>query len=115
MTIITRFVNDEIDLSSDEIFDLLNNAKVTKAQYDKAAIMLKNKLKPDAFIGIFEKLKGIHADADEAYVYALFELQMLDKVREAIENSDPDEFKEIKVLLFLRDNGKMVPSSLFFK
>jgi len=115
MTIITRFVNDEIDLSSDEIFDLLNNAKVTKAQYDKAAIMLKNKLKPDAFIGIFEKLKSIHADADEAYVYALFELQMLDKVREAIEGSDPDEFKEIKVLLFLRDNGKMVPSSLFFK
>ena len=115
MTIIARFVNDEIDLSSDEIFDLLNNVKVTKAQYDKAAIMLRNKLKPDAFIGIFEKLKGIHADADEAYVYALFELQMLDKVREAIENSDPDEFKEIKVLLFLRDNGKMVPSSLFFK
>ena len=115
MTIITRFVNDEIDLSSDEIFDLLNNAKVTKAQYDKAAIMLRSKLKPDAFIGIFEKLKSIHADADEAYVYALFELQMLDKVREAIEGSDPDEFKEIKVLLFLRDNGKMVPSSLFFK
>lgn len=115
MTIITRFVNDEIDLTSDEIFGLLNNAKVTKAQYDKAAIMLKNKLKPDAFIGIFEKLKSIHADADEAYVYALFELQMLDKVREAIEGSDPDEFKEIKVLLFLRDNGKMVPSSLFFK
>ena len=115
MLIITRFVNDEIDLSSDEIFDLLNNAKVTKAQYDKVAIMLKNKLKPDAFIGIFEKLKSIHADADEAYVYALFELQMLDKVREAIEGSDPDEFKEIKVLLFLRDNGKMVPSSLFFK
>ena len=115
MTIIARFVNDEIDLSSDEIFGLLNNAKVTKAQYDKAAIMLRNKLKPDAFIGIFEKLKSIHADADEAYVYALFELQMLDKVREAIEGSDPDEFKEIKVLLFLRDNGKMVPSSLFFK
>ncbi|MGP1359247.1 LapA family protein [Campylobacter sp.] len=115
MLIITRFVNDEIDLSSDEIFDLLNNAKVTKAQYDKAAIILKNKLKPDMFIGIFEKLKSIHADADEAYVYALFELQMLDKVREAIEGSDPDEFKEIKVLLFLRDNGKMVPSSLFFK
>ena len=115
MAIIARFVNDEIDLSSDEIFDLLNNAKVTKAQYDKAAIMLRNKLKPDAFIGIFEKLKSIHADADEAYVYALFEFQMLDKVREAVENSDPDEFKEIKVLLFLRDNGKMVPSSLFFK
>ena len=115
MAIIARFVNDEIDLSSDEIFDLLNNAKVTKAQYDKAAIMLRNKLKPDAFIGIFEKLKSIHADADEAYVYALIEFQMLDKVREAVENSDPDEFKEIKVLLFLRDNGKMVPSSLFFK
>ena len=115
MTIIARFVNDEIDLSSDEIFDLLNHAKVTKAQYDKAAIMLRSKLKPDAFIGIFEKLKSIHADADEAYVYALFELQMLDKVREAIEGSDPDEFKEIKVLLFLRDNGKTVPSSLFFK
>lgn len=115
MLVINRFVNDEIDISSDEIFELLDNAKITKAQYDKAAVMLKNKLKPDAFMSIFEKLKAIHADADEAYIYALYELQMLDKVREAIEGSDPDEFKEIKVLMFLRDNGKIVPSSLFFK
>jgi len=100
MAIITRFVNDDVDLSSDEIFDLLNNAKVTKAQYDKAAIMLKNKLKPDAFIGIFEKLKSIHADADEAYVYALFELQMLDKVREDIEKVTLKDIKKAAEFLF---------------
>ncbi|MCD8213896.1 MAG: LapA family protein [Campylobacter sp.] len=115
MLIINRFINDEIDITPDEIFELLDNVKITKAQYDKAAVILKNKLKPDAYMSIFEKLKAIHADADEAYVYVLYELQMLDKVREAIQTSDPDELKEIKVLLFLRDNGKIVPSSLFFK
>ncbi|MBE2984396.1 LapA family protein [Campylobacter sp. RM9344] len=115
MLIVSRFVNDEIALEKDEIVELLNNVKITKEQYVKSAILLKDKLKPDAFIAVFEQLKTDHADAEEAYIYALYELQMIDKVRDAIEGSDNDEFKEIKTLLFLRDNGKIVSTSLFYK
>ncbi|MBE3021782.1 LapA family protein [Campylobacter sp. 7477a] len=113
--IVSRFVNDEIALEKDEIVELLNNVKITKEQYVKSAILLKDKLKPDAFIAVFEQLKTDHADAEEAYIYALYELQMIDKVRDAIEGSDNDEFKEIKTLLFLRDYGKIVSTSLFYK
>ncbi|MBE3606190.1 LapA family protein [Campylobacter sp. RM13119] len=115
MLIVSRFVNDEIALEKDEIVELLNNVKITKEQYVKSAILLKDKLKPDAFIAVFEQLKTDHADAEEAYIYALYELQMIDKLRDAIEGSDNDEFKEIKTLLFLRDNGKIVSTSLFYK
>lgn len=115
MQILRRFVNDEIDVSADEIYVLLDDAKISKEQYLSAAVMLKNKLKPDAFLSIFEKLKSIHADADEAYVYALYELAMIDQVREAISGSDADEFMQVKTLLFLRDHGRATPTSLFFK
>ena len=115
MQILRRLVNDEIDVSADEIYVLLDDAKISKEQYLSAAVMLKNKLKPDAFLSIFEKLKSIHADADEAYVYALYELAMIDQVREAISGSDADEFMQVKTLLFLRDHGRATPTSLFFK
>ncbi|MBR8461898.1 LapA family protein [Campylobacter sp. faydin G-105] len=115
MLVLNRFINDEMDISPDEIYELLDDAKMTKVQYTKAAIMLKNKLKPDAFMSIFEKLKNTHADADEAYIYALYELQMLDQAREALDNSDIDDFKELKTLIFLRDSGKNVSTSIFFK
>ncbi|MCR4941921.1 MAG: LapA family protein [Campylobacter sp.] len=115
MGLIKRYVNDELSISGDEMFDLLNQDKISKEQYLDAAIMLQNKLTPDGYKTIFEKLKGIHADADEAWVYALYELGLIDELREALNNSDPDEFTKIKTLLFLRDNSKTTSSSLFYK
>lgn len=115
MMILERYSNDNISIGFDEIFDLLNNDSISREQYLKVAIMLKDKLKPDTYKTIFEKLKGMHVDAEEAYIYVLYELVMLDEVREAVSNSDADEFVKIKTLLFLRENGKNIPSSLFFK
>ncbi|MGG7047559.1 MULTISPECIES: LapA family protein [unclassified Campylobacter] len=115
MDLLERYKNDSISINYDEIFELLDEDKISREQYLRAAIMLKDKLKPDTYKTIFEKLRNSHADADEAYIYALYELVMLDDVREAIANSDVDEFIKIKTLLYLRENGKSVPSSLFFK
>lgn len=115
MSLLERYVNDNISMGFDEIFDLLNDDKISRTQYLKSAIMLKNKLKPDTYKAIFEKLRSSHADADEAYAYVLYELVLLDDLRDMIEGSDTDEFQEIKTLLFLRDHSKNVSSSLFFK
>ncbi|WP_169753039.1 LapA family protein [Campylobacter mucosalis] len=115
MEIIKRYTQDTISMSVDEIYDLLNDDKISREQYLQSAIMLKNKLKPDSYKAMFEKLKNTHQDAEEAYVYVLYELVLLDEVRDMIANSDSDEYIQIKTLLFLRDNGKNAPSSLFFK
>ncbi|MDO5046041.1 hypothetical protein, partial [Campylobacter sp.] len=115
MRIIKRFINDEIIMGNDDIYELLDNFKIQKAQYNEAAKILRSKITPDALINIFEKLRSSHTDAEEAYLYLLFEFQMLDKVREIIENSDSSEYQNIKILMYLRENGKIIPSDLLFR
>lgn len=115
MLLLERFINDDIMVSNDEIYELLDNFKISKAQYNKSAKMLRSKIAPDALINIFEKLKSSHLDAEEAYLYLLFEFQMLDKVRDIIENSDTSEYQNIKILMYLRENGKLVPENLLFR
>lgn len=115
MMLLERFVNDDIIMSNDEIYELLDNFKISKAQYNTSAKILRSKITPDALINIFEKLKSSHTDAEEAYLYLLFEFQMLDKVRDIIDNSDSSEYQNIKILMYLRENGKLVPENLLFR
>lgn len=115
MIMIDRFVNDEIDMNSEEIFEILNHHQITKEQYNHSAIVLKDKLAPDTLIGIFERLRGSHQDAEEAYLYVLFELQMIERIREILENSDPYEYQNFRILLYLRENGRMVPANMLFR
>lgn len=115
MMLLERFVNDDIIISNDEIYELLDNFKISKAQYNTSAKILRSKITPDALINIFEKLKSSHTDAEEAYLYLLFEFQMLDKVRDIIDNSDSSEYQNIKILMYLRENGKLVPENLLFR
>ena len=115
MTLIQRFISDEIDLNNEEIFTLLDNFKLSKSDYTQSAILLKNKIAPDALIEIFQKLRAKHQDAEEAYIYVLFELQMLDRAKEILDASEASEYQNLKILMYLREQGKIVPAGLFFK
>lgn len=115
LTIISRFARDEINLSGDEISALLDNFKLSRENFNKIAVLLKSKLTPDALISIFEKTKLAHQDAEEAYIYVLFELQMLNKVNEILDMSDANEYQNFRILIYLRENGKSAPTDLFFK
>lgn len=113
MIIINRFVNDEINLSNDDILSILDSFKLSRANYNQAAILLKSKIAPDALIEIFQKLKTSQQDAEESYIYILFELGMVDKAREILDSSDANEYQNFRILLFLKDSGKIAPTSLF--
>lgn len=115
MAVIERFVNDDLSVSADEIFEILDDDKISAAQYTKSAVMLKDKLKPESFKSIFERLRATHQDAEEAYLFVLYDLGLLDELREILANSETDEHIKIKTMLFLRDNSKIVPIWLFFK
>lgn len=115
LAILERFVNEEDDLfmNEDELVELLSSIKMSRDEYISAAKTLKTKLNPDTLIALFEKLYNADNDAADAYLFILFELQIIDKAREVLENSDDDEFEKFKILLFLRDHGKNSNIELF--
>ena len=115
LAILERYVSEEDDLfmNEEELATLIGSVKMTRDEYISASKILKTKLNPDTLIALFEKLYNASNDAADAYLYVLFELQMIDKAREVLENSDADEFEKFKILLFLRDNGKNSDIELF--
>lgn len=108
---------DSFDMSLEAIEDLLMKFKASREDYLELAYEIKNKLSPDALIALFEKLYNSpdHIAVGDAYLYVLYELQMIDKIRDILDNSDEDEFVKFKTLIFLRDNGKNVDSGIFLR
>ncbi len=105
---------DTFSIDYDDIYKLLKSFQYTKQEYIKLAKRLKKVLSPEALISLFEKLSNENELVIQAYLYILFEYQMIDKAREILENTAKNEYEKFKYFLFLRDNGKNFDIDLFF-
>ena len=106
--------DDFFSIENDELFELLKSFDYTQHDYIRLAKRLKKVLSPEAIISLFEKLSNEKESATQAYLYILFEYQMIDKAREILEGSAKNEYEKFKYFLFLRDSGKNFDIDLFF-
>ncbi len=106
--------DDFFSMENDDIFELLKSFEYSKREYIELAKRLKQVLSPEALISLYEKLSAEKELATQAYLYILFEYQMIDKAREVLENSAKNEYEKFKYFLFLRDSGKNFDIDLFF-
>ncbi|MDD3343841.1 MAG: fatty-acid--CoA ligase [Sulfurospirillaceae bacterium] len=104
----------EMDLISIE--EMLEKFNADRADYLELAQEIKIKLSPDALIALFEKLYNTKGNlAADAYLYVLYDLQMIDKVKDILDNSDTDEFVKFKTVMFLREHGKSIDIDKFLR
>lgn len=108
ITLIKRKLDkeDNLFIEDSQLDILIRETPMDKYEYLEVARMLKRELNPDTLVAMYENLYYNEQKAGKAYLYILFELQMLEKAREVLQNSDENEFKGYKTFLFLRDNGK---------
>ncbi len=107
---------DNFDMDIESIKEMLETFNATSEDYLELAQEIRIKLSPDELIELFKKLyneKG-HIAAN-AYLYTLFELEMIDKVREILEVSEEEDFLKFKTLLFLRDHGKNIDTIKYLR
>ncbi len=103
-----------LDLSDEDIIEYLKKIEFDKDDLIKLAKKLKTKMNPDRLMLLFQKLSNEFPHrANEAYLYVLFEFQMMDNAREFLENTAENEFLKFKYMLFLKDNGKNFDTELF--
>lgn len=108
--------DDSFDMDLKSIEDMLDQCSADRIDYLDLAREIKAKLSPDALIALFEKLYNTKGSvAADAYLYVLYDLQMIDKIREILVNSDRDEFVRFKTVLFLRDNAKSIDIDAFLR
>lgn len=114
LELISRHANAELELKGNELLSLLNSGDFSSKDYLQCAKILKKKIAPDSLISIFKELKNEHSACSEAYLYLLYDLQMIEDLRAALRECEGEEFERIEALLFLREHGKIAKADFIY-
>ena len=114
-TIIERVASDEngIDLSADEIVELILSVDPSQDEYIKYSKMLGKGVMPEVRLKVFEILSEKDDKATPAYLYTAFDLEMMDLANEILDSSQPDEYKNFRAYKALKECNKNYNIDLF--
>ena len=102
-----------IEMSNDELIALFSALELTTKDYINASHTLAKNMIPDQRIKLFETMSNDNEDIVEAYLYTLFDLEMLAPANEILENTAESEYIYFKAYSLLRESGKHFDIHLF--
>jgi len=114
--IIDRINADEngIKIKNEELIELLESLDLTTKDLIEVSVALaKSGMLPDIRMKLFETLSEKREDAMEAYLFTLFDLEMLSLADEILANSQNGEYENFKAYSALKECGKNFNINLF--
>lgn len=108
---------EQFTLTNEQILNIIKKVELTNKQLVTIAQNYKKQMSPEQLIKLYEDISSYKEEYMSAYLYVLAEYEMIDKMRDIIENSGADEFIPFKALVDLKDAGKHTYSleSISFK
>jgi len=103
----------ELEISVEALIALINEVKMLEDDYIQLSVILADNMMPDERIKLFNLLSDSNEVASPAYLYTLFDLEMIDPAAEILENSQPDEFVYFKAYKALKDCHQNFSIDLF--
>lgn len=101
-------VNHEEDmgLNSEILSDFVAGLKLSCTDFVKIANVTKKQFAPDQNLALFKGYQLENPKAQNAYLYLLFEYELLDEVAAYLEEQDEDEFIKFRALYELKQEHK---------
>jgi len=93
---------EDVGLTEDNVDFLSQNIELACTEYMRLARSTIKQLTPDENLTLFKKLANEKESAQNAYLYLLFQYEMLDEVKAYLEESEEDEFKPFRALYILK-------------
>ena len=93
---------DDMGLTIETLNDFVGALKLTCVDFIKVAQVTKKYFKPDENIGLFTRYQNDNDKAQNAYLYLLFEYELLDQVAAYLEEQDENEFIKFRALYQLK-------------
>ena len=101
---------DQFTMTNDVILKLIKKVNLTTTQLINISKNYKLLMSPDQIIKLYEDICVDKEEYTTAYLYVLAEYEMVDKMRDILENSSAHEFVPFKALVDLKDSGKHIYS-----
>jgi uncharacterized membrane protein len=114
-TVLARVNAEEqtLEASNDALIELMSGVELDEEDYIAASSILANHMVPDQRIKLFELLSETNETVMPAYLYTLFDLEMLEPANEILDNSQPEEFENFKAYRALKECNKNFKIDLF--
>ena len=94
--------DEDVGLTADNVDFVTQNIDLSCSEYMRLAKSTIKKLTPDENLTLFKKFAQEKESAQNAYLYLLFQYEMLDEVKAYLEESEEDEFKPFRALYTLK-------------
>jgi len=113
--ILARINADEniLEISNESLLSIFNSLELDENDYIKISKILSKSMIPEQRIKLFETISENNEDATAAYIYTLFDLEMIAPADELLQNSQPNEYLNFKSYRALKDCGKNFNIELF--
>jgi uncharacterized membrane protein len=103
-----------LKITNEELLELLDSLELnTKDLIEVSVVLAKSGMLPDVRMKLFETLSEKREDAMEAYLFTLFDLEMLSLADEILANSQKGEYENFKAYSALKECGKNFNINLF--
>jgi len=114
--IILARVNSEehtLDVPNEFLITLINSLKLSKSDYLSISKELSIHMIPEQRMKLFELLSEQNEAAQEAYLYTLFDLEMIDTAKEFLESIGTEDAMKFRAYLALKEAGHSFNINLF--
>lgn len=99
LTMLNRVTQEEqLALTTDILKLFIDELTFECKDYMNIAVVAKSVLTPDETLKLFDYVQSKDENAKNAYLYLMFEYELLDHVEEYLENQDEDLFMKFRIL-----------------
>ena len=99
-------VEEDMELTSEIMDDFIDSLKLTCNDFTKIAYITKKQFRPDENLLLFKKYQAANPKAQHAYLYLLFEYELMDEVGAYLEEHDERDFIKGRALYALKKANK---------
>ena len=102
-----------LEISNESLISLFSKLELNMNDYIQASKKLSKSMLPEQRIKLFEMLSNEDEAAMEAYLFTLFDLEMLAPAKEILDMSQPNEYSSFKAYSSLKECGEHYDINLF--
>ena len=93
---------DDIGLTKEILMDFVSGLKLSCKDFVKIAEVTKKYFKPEENLALFSQYQIENDKAQNAYLYLLFEYELLDQISAYLDEQEPNEFMKFRALYYLK-------------
>jgi len=102
-----------LEASNESILEILKAVELSQKEFIEVSSILAQGMIPEQRMKLFETLSEENDVAMAAYLYTLFDLELLAPADEILENTQPDEYQNFKAFRALKECNKNFNINLF--